>query len=63
MTEQTEKPKKSESTSISGSEIILLFLFGPIVLVWLGLGARIIWAASADRAMVSEMEPLLLGLS
>ena len=38
MTEQTEKPKKSESTSISGSEIILLFLFGPIVLVWLGLG-------------------------
>tara|TARA_R100000808_G_scaffold7255_4_gene21469 strand:- start:7321 stop:7461 length:141 start_codon:yes stop_codon:yes gene_type:complete len=36
--EDGKKPKSESSTTISGHEIILLFLFGPIVITWLGLG-------------------------
>lgn len=49
--------------TLSGSQLIVLVVFLPIVLVWLLLAGRIIWSATSDPATLDNLEPLLLALA
>ena len=56
---QVKKPKvKTQSTTLSGKELIQLVIFAPVVFVWLALAARIIWSASANANTLDNIEGL-----
>jgi hypothetical protein len=61
------KPKKSngngKDVTLTGSQLIVLVVFFPIVVVWLFLAGRIIWSATSNPETLDNIEPLLLALA
>ena len=49
----------SESVTLSDKELIILFVFTPVVFVWLFLAARIILSASTNPNTLDNIEGLL----
>ena len=44
-----DEPKKtSGGTTITGVQLLVGIIFVPVVMVWLALGARIIWSATGN---------------
>ena len=52
-----------EKVTLSGRELIVLVIFTPVVFVWLFLGARIVWSASANPETLDNIEGLLTALA
>lgn len=50
---------ENSKTQLSGRELILIMTFVPMVLVWLVLAARMVWAASSNPETLDNMEGLL----
>ena len=63
MTDDQPKLEEKTGTYVSGTEVIILVLFTPIVLTWIFLSARIIMSATSNPDTLNNLEPLLLGLS
>jgi hypothetical protein len=63
MTDEQPKLEEKTGTYVSGTEVIILVLFTPIVLTWIFLSARIIISATSNPDTLNNLEPLLLGLS
>ena len=68
MADEKKKPEKAikkngRDVTLSGSELIILLTFLPMVLVWLALGARIIYSASSSREILDSIEGLLTALA
>ena len=57
-----EKPNVKDVT-LTGSQLIVLMVFFPIVIVWLFLAGRIIWSATSNPETLDNIEPLLLALA
>ena len=57
-----EKPNGKDVT-LTGSQLIVLMVFFPIVIVWLFLAGRIIWSATSNPETLDNIEPLLLALA
>lgn len=49
--------------AITGTTILVAFLSIPIILVWLGLAAIIIWGAANDPLVLDKIEGLLTALA
>jgi hypothetical protein len=60
--EKDEKPNGKDVT-LTGSQLIVLVVFFPIVVVWLFLAGRIIWSATSNPETLDNIEPLLLALA
>ena len=60
--EKDEKPNGKDVT-LTGSQLIVLMVFFPIVIVWLFLSGRIIWSATSNQETLDNNEPLLLALA
>ena len=60
--EKDEKPNGKDVT-LTGSQLIVLMVFFPIVIVWLFLSGRIIWSATSNPETLDNIEPLLLALA
>jgi len=61
---EDKRPKvKTQSTTLSGKELIQLVIFTPVVMVWLALAARIIWSASSNANTLDNIEGLLTALA
>jgi len=64
--EKKTEDKSSEdksSAQLTGRELIILVIFGPVVFTWLFLGARIIWSASSNPQTLDSIEGLLTALA
>ena len=61
--DEPKKKKNGRDVTLSGSELIILLTFFPMVLVWLALGARIIYSASSSREILDSIEGLLTALA
>ena len=59
----TEKQPNGKDVTLTGSQLIVLVVFFPIVVVWLFLAGRIIWAATSNPETLANIEPLLLALA
>lgn len=54
-----EEPKKtSGGTTITGVQLLVGIIFVPVVMVWLALGARIIWSATGNVETLQNIEGL-----
>lgn len=51
------------STTLSGVQFIVLLCFFPMVIAFIVLGVRIVWAASSNPETLTNMEGLLVGLA
>jgi len=60
---EDKKPRRRDSTTLSGKELIQLVIFTPVVMVWLALAARIIWSASSNANTLDNIEGLLTALA
>ena len=59
-----DAPKKtSGGTTITGVQLLVGIIFVPVVMVWLALGARIIWAATGNVDTLQNIEGLLTALA
>ena len=59
-----EEPKKtSGGTTITGVQLLVGIIFVPVVMVWLALGARIIWSATGNPETLDSIEGLLTALA
>lgn len=60
-----DEPKKSNGngTTITGVQLLVGIIFIPVVLVWLALGARIIWSATGNPETLDQIEGLLTALA
>ena len=56
----TQEPPRSEGTTITGIQLLTGIIFVPVVMVWLALGARIIWSAPET---LNSIEGLLTALA
>ena len=65
MADEAEKDQKSTSsgTTISGVQLLVGVIFVPVVMVWLALGARIIWSATGNPETLDQIEGLLTALA
>ena len=59
----TEKQPNGKDVTLTGSQLIVLVVFFPIVVVWLFLAGRIIWSATSTPETLANIEPLLLALA
>ena len=59
----TEKQPNGKDVTLTGSQLIVLVVFFPIVVVWLFLAGRIIWSATSNPVTLHNIEPLLLALA
>ena len=59
----TQEPPRSEGTTITGIQLLTGIIFIPVVMVWLALGARIIWSASENPETLDSIEGLLTALA
>ena len=57
------KPKDSGKVTLSGSELIVLIIFSPVVFVWLFLAARIVISATTSSSTLENIEGLLTALA
>ena len=60
---EAELQKLKSATAISGVQLILIVSFVPIVIVWLALAARMIWAATTNTDVLNNIEGLLAALA
>ena len=60
---QEPVPPRSEGTTITGIQLLTGIIFIPVVMVWLALGARIIWSASENPETLDQIEGLLTALA
>ena len=59
-----DEPKKtSGGTTITGVQPLVGIIFVPVVMVWLALGARIIWSATGNPETLDQIEGLLTALA
>ena len=59
-----EDPKKTRGgTTITGVQLLVGIIFVPVVMVWLALGARIIWSATGNVETLQNIEGLLTALA
>jgi len=59
-----DEPKKTSSgTTITGVQLLVGIIFIPVVMVWLALGARIIWSATGNIETLQNIEGLLTALA
>ena len=59
-----EEPKRSNGgTTITGVQLLVGIIFIPVVMVWLALGARIIWSATGNPETLDQIEGLLTALA
>ena len=59
-----DEPKKtSGGTTITGVQLLVGIIFVPVVMVWLALGARIIWSATGNPETLDQIEGLLTALA
>lgn len=63
MADDEQGKDKKESVTLTGQELIQLVIFTPVVLVWLFLAARIVWAASSNPNTLEHIEGLLTALA
>ena len=65
MADEAEKDQKSSSsgTTITGVQLLVGVIFVPVVMVWLALGARIIWPATGNPETLDQIEGLLTALA
>tara|TARA_Y100000401_G_scaffold117237_2_gene125256 strand:- start:1483 stop:1755 length:273 start_codon:yes stop_codon:yes gene_type:complete len=62
MADEPEK-RQASGTTITGVQLLVGIIFVPVVMVWLALGARIIWSATGDSAVLDNIEGLLTALA
>jgi hypothetical protein len=60
---QEPVPPRAEGTTITGIQLLTGIIFIPVVMVWLALGARIIWSASENPETLDQIEGLLTALA
>ena len=60
---QEPVPPRSEGTTITGIQLLTGIIFIPVVMVWLALGARIIWSASENPETLDSIEGFLTALA
>ena len=59
-----DEPKKtSGGTTITGVQLLVGIICVPVVMVWLALGARIIWSATGNVETLQNIEGLLTALA
>ena len=58
-----EAKKASSGTTITGVQLLVGIIFVPVVMVWLALGARIIWSATGNVETLQNIEGLLTALA
>jgi hypothetical protein len=68
MADEKKKPEKptkknGRDVTLSGTELIILLAFLPLVLTWLALGARIIYSATSNPEVLDSIEGLLTAIS
>ena len=56
--EEREQRKGNGGTTISGVQLLVGIIFVPVVMVWLALGARIIWSATGNVETLQNIEGL-----
>ena len=54
-----EPEKRPSGTTITGVQLLVGMIFIPVVMVWLALGARIIWSATGNPETLDQIEGLL----
>ena len=64
MADEADKDQKSSGgTTITGVQLLVGVIFVPVVMVWLALGARIIWSATGNPETLDQIEGLLTALA
>jgi|TARA_R110000744_G_scaffold378715_1_gene495257 hypothetical protein len=58
-----EPEKRPSGTTITGVQLLVGMIFIPVVMVWLALGARIIWSATGNPETLDQIEGLLTALA
>ena len=58
-----EPEKRPSGTTITGVQLLVGIIFIPVVMVWLALGARIIWSATGNPETLDQIEGLLTALA
>ena len=54
-----DQDQKKQSVQLSGKHIIVILLYFPLLLVFLGLASKIIWSASTDANVLENSEALI----
>ena len=58
-----EPEKRPSGTTITGVQLLVGMIFITVVMVWLALGARIIWSATGNPETLDQIEGLLTALA
>ena len=58
-----ETERRPAGTTVTGVQLLVGIIFVPVVMVWLALGARIIWAATGNPETLDQIEGLLTALA
>ena len=58
-----EPEKRPAGTTVTGVQLLVGIIFVPVVMVWLALGARIIWSATGNPETLDQIEGLLTALA
>mgnify|MGYP003134321352 CR=1 FL=1 len=56
--DQDKKPKK-QSVQLSGKHVIVILMYFPLLITFLGLAVKIIWSASTDANVLENSEALI----
>ena len=59
----SDNDDKKQGTTITGVQLLVGIIFVPVVMVWLALGARIIWSATENPETLNSIEGLLTALA
>ena len=54
-----DSEKRPAGTTVTGVQLLVGIIFVPVVMVWLALGARIIWSATGNPETLDQIEGLL----
>ena len=58
-----EQKGDRESVTLTGTEVLRLIIFFPVVITWLVLACRIIWSATSSKETLDSIEGLLTALA
>ena len=58
-----EQKGDRESVTLTGTELLRLIIFFPVVITWLVLACRIIWSATSSTETLDSIEGLLTALA
>jgi|TARA_R110000824_G_scaffold177811_1_gene357339 hypothetical protein len=58
-----DSEKRPAGTTVTGVQLLVGIIFVPVVMVWLALGARIIWSATGNPETLDQIEGLLTALA